>query len=181
MRTRTAIYSLAASVSAFGLTLLSGPWVPRFSFDPLNYWFAAVAAFAVPLTIGLVGYSTTGFWRRGSMFAVAVLVALPMLPYGLFAMLESGSMKDGEHLSLRFLSETSAGSIKYRLYRTDCGATCAYGLELRKEFDVLGVVKFVSSVWSSYREEPATLRLSPDGRVQVIRGEYVMHTVSDDA
>lgn len=98
-----------------------------------------------------------------------------MLPYSLFAALESSNTKDGEHLSLRLLSETQAGGATYRLYRTDCGATCAYGLELRKEVNVLGVLKLVSPIWSASREEPARLRVAPDGSVEVVRGEYVMH------
>lgn len=181
MTTRTAVYSLTGSLSAFALTLLEGPWMPRFSFDTLNYWFVAAAALAVPLSVLYLGLSLTRFRHRVLVCVLAGLVALPLLPYSLLAMLESASAQGGEHPSLELLSEASSGNSRYRLYRTDCGATCSYGLELRREIDLLGFFKIVSPLWSAYREESATLRLTPDGRVQVVRGAYVMFTAGDDA
>ncbi len=53
---------------------------------------------------------------------------------------------------------------RLRLYRSDCGATCAYGLVLRKELDTgLGIV-FVRSLWSRNRAYEGRLQMQHDGR-----------------
>lgn len=53
---------------------------------------------------------------------------------------------------------------RLRLYRSDCGATCAYGLVLRKELDTgLGIVA-VRSLWSRNRAYEGRLQMQHDGR-----------------
>jgi hypothetical protein len=81
----------------------------------------------------------------------------------------------GTRASLKPLAETQVGSAIYRLYRTDCGATCAYGLALRKEYDAPMLLKAVSTVWSAEAEDAAELRISEDGKAQVVRGNYVLY------
>jgi len=84
-------------------------------------------------------------------------------------------MEGGSDPSYRLLSEVGRPLGSYRLYQTNCGATCAYGLELRREYSALGLLSAVSPVWQAAAEDAATLRVAGDGRVQVVRGEYVLH------
>jgi hypothetical protein len=158
------------------MTLMSGPWMLRFTFDPLNYWFSGLSAWAVPASVALLGMAArTTLWRI-ALFGAAALLAIPFGLFGLVALYEAKASNGVEHPSRKRLAEVSTSSYTYRLYQTDCGATCAYGLELRKEIGVLGVMKLVSRVWASYREEPATLRVAPGDQVQVVRGDYGLHT-----
>jgi hypothetical protein len=85
--------------------------------------------------------------------------------------------QNAEDLSFRPLGEASTPKAAYRLYQTNCGATCAYGLELRREVDLPVGLRIVSPVWSAYREEPAAVRFTEQGTVEVYRGNYVLVSV----
>jgi hypothetical protein len=177
--TARAALGVAASISAFATTLISGPWVPRFTFEPLNYWFVAASALAIPASLIWLAIAIPGFWRKALAFVAASSSAIPMVPLGLISLAEANSAAAGNNLSHLRLAEISRGHTTYRLYRTDCGATCAYGLQLRKEIDALGVIKLVSTVWSVDHEKDGALRLSPTGQVEVVRGEYVLHAADE--
>lgn len=171
-----ALIAVLASAIALGLVVLPGPWLIRFSFDPLNYWFAAMAAFAVPLSVALVARAVRSVWSGALLYLAALALAIPLVPFGAIALLESNNTQDGKHLSRIPLSEVSRHGSTFRLYRTDCGATCAYGLELRREIELLGVVKLASPLWSKYREDHADLHLLADGQVTVVQGELVLYS-----
>jgi hypothetical protein len=177
--TTRASLGVAVAISAFAITLVSGPWVPRFTFEPLNYWFMAASALAIPASFTWLAIATPGFWRKALAFVAASSTAIPLVPLGFIALSEATSVAEGKNLPHLRLAEISNGRMVYRLYRTDCGATCAYGLQLRKEVDMLGVIKFVSTVWAADHETEGALRLSPTGQVEVVRGEYVVHTAAE--
>jgi len=177
--TSKAVTYVALSLVAFGVTLLPGPWLPRFTFDPLNYWFTALSAITIPASLVVLGIALHRSPLRIAVLVIAAAAAVPLIPFGLLAAYEGRRAVGAEHPSHKRLAEVSTSSYTYRLYLTNCGATCAYGLELRKEISILGFAKLVAPVWSAYREEPAELRLSPVGEVQVVRGEYVLHTENE--
>ncbi|RTE86970.1 MULTISPECIES: hypothetical protein [Gammaproteobacteria] len=54
----------------------------------------------------------------------------------------------------------------FRLYQTNCGATCDFGLLLQKEIDTPLGFRFVKEVWSMSSAYEAELLITPD-RVQV--------------
>ena len=171
---RTALL-FVGSLVAFALTLISGPIAIRFTFAPLNYWYTGLAALAVPTSAVLLAKSMASGGERSLVFTFAAILAVPLVPYGLLALSESSRMEGGSDPSYRLLSEVGRPLGSYRLYQTNCGATCAYGLELRREYSALGLLSAVSPVWQAAAEDAATLRVAGDGRVQVVRGEYVLH------
>ena len=166
---------LVCSLVAFALTLIAEPVAIRFTFAPMNYWYTGLAALAVPASALLLSKSMATSSERSLVLALAAVLAAPLVPYGLLALSESSRMEGGSDPSYRLLGEVARPSGSFRLYQTNCGATCAYGLELRREFTALGLVSVVKPVWQAAAEDPATLRVSSDGKVEVVRGEYVLH------
>jgi hypothetical protein len=179
LSTRSAAVLLIVSLLAFSLTFLPGPWVPRFTCEPLNYWFTGVSALAIPASLLTLGLALRSLWPGVALILLAVLSAVPLAPFSFFAMMAASDQADPSHSHLWKLDEASRQHYKYRLYRTDCGATCSYGLELRKEVDVIHVVKLISPVWSTDGEKSATLRFTPAGHLQVIQGERILFTHSE--
>jgi hypothetical protein len=58
------------------------------------------------------------------------------------------------------------------MYRTDCGATCSYGIVLRHEVSLIGPVRAVRNVWVGYPAESASVRLV-DAHSLTANGERV--------
>ena len=166
------VYCLAA----FALTLISDPVAIRFTFAPLNYWFAGLSALSVPASALFWAKSKPVGSNRSFALALAVVVAMPLLPYGLLALSEGARIEGASEPSYRLLSEVGRPMGSYRLYQTNCGATCSYGLELRREFSAFSFVSVVRPVWQAEAEDAATLRAAANGTVQVVRGEYVLHS-----
>jgi hypothetical protein len=156
--------------------MISVPVAIRFTFAPLNYWFAGLSALAVPASALLLARSMPVGSNRSLALTLAAVMAVPQVPYGLLALSESTRMEGGTDPSYRLLSEVGRSMGSYRLYQTNCGATCSYGLELRREFSLLGLVSAVRPVWQAAPEDAATLRAATDGSIQVVRGEYVLHS-----
>lgn len=179
MRLRLALFATAISFTAYGITWINGPWLPRFSYDPLNYWFTGLAALSVPVSLLAVGACSKRMWPGALTILAAIIIAVPLVPFGAIAIYESSNTKDEQHLSHQLLAERVAYGHLYRLYRTDCGATCSFGLELRREIEVLRYLKLVKPIWSRYQEDTATLQSSPNGELQVVRGLNILHTVKN--
>ena len=106
--------------------------------------------------------------------ALAAVLAVPCGLYALLAFVGGSAVKNNIDPSFTLLSEATVSWGTYRLYQTNCGATCAYGLLLRKEFDTPLGIKVVSRIWSAYREEPATVQVTKDKTVEVVRGSLVL-------
>ena len=70
------------------------------------------------------------------------------------------------------IDEISLGNHKYRLYRTDCGATCAFGLVLQKEFDLGIGIKTVEVVFSKYRANEGHLSLIENDKIRLEVSPY---------
>ncbi len=164
------------SLAAFALTLISVPVAIRFTFAPLNYWFTGLSALSVPASALFWAKSMPVSSNRSLALALAAVVAVPLVPYGLLALSESARMEGASDPSYRLLSEVGRPIGSYRLYQTNCGASCSYGLELRREFSALNFVSAVRPVWQAAAEDAATLRAAANGSVQVVRGEYVLHS-----
>lgn len=152
------------------------PYELRFSMPAFNYWSIAFAAVGIPLAIALIGLAIRGSFSRRLMIGLAGILALP---FGLFsgcAAMEAPELGAADS-SFELLSQVEAGEEAYRLYRTDCGATCAYGLVLRKERDWCGIVKSTTPVWSLYRADQGTIVIN-GGKLKVMRGETVLTEIA---
>lgn len=78
----------------------------------------------------------------------SILIAIPAFILGMFAFMGAqDALENGEDASLEYLKQAKSELGTYRLYRTNCGATCDYGLDLRREIDLPIGIKLVDSVW----------------------------------
>ena len=156
--------------------MLGLPYRPRFASVRANYWAVAALAAVMPVLAFLVAKSIPRTWLRRLVFVGAGVVMLPCVLISSCAVLEAPRPAEADS-SFELLSETSAGKVAYRLYRTNCGATCAYGLELREELALPFGVKLVSPKWSLYRASEGALKLEA-ASVLVVNGDDVLGKVA---
>jgi hypothetical protein len=161
---RTALKVLFLSVMAILLfEWFGGPYKVRFRFSPLNYWVYFLLCLTLPslsLILSLIAKDVRDK-AAGILFSVLITIPTSILAFGAFmeinAIYERGYPASYEYLKV---AEVEFGT--YRLYRTNCGATCAFGLDLREEIDLPIGLKLVKSVWSKYGEEDAELIANED-------------------
>lgn len=91
-------------------------------------------------------------------WAVALLAVLTPALLFLVARFETPRPSEADG-SYELVGQAQAERVSYRLYRTDCGATCSFGLELREELDLPFGVKLVMPKWSMYRAAEGTVRV----------------------
>jgi hypothetical protein len=164
----TAVIVLALMAGTFVQGYMGWPNQPRFSSPTLNYWFFAIAAIAFPALIAWLASGLTAKWSRRVQYGLACTLVLPCLLMTSCAVLEAPSIRTADG-SYEFLSEANDGSVTYRLYRTNCGATCAYGLDLRRKRDLFFGIKLVSPVWSKYQADEGNVYLE-GSKIQVRNG-----------
>ncbi len=77
---------------------------------------------------------------------------------------------NGRDRSFDLIDEKRVNDSHIRLYLTDCGATCSFGLVLRKEFDTPFGLKIVKSLWKApdTSGEDVKLQLPSDDEVDVL-------------
>ena len=168
--------ALALVLAMFMQAMLDLPYCPRFASVTANYWAVAALAAVTPVLAFLVAKSIPRTRLRRLVFIGAGIVVLPCVLISSCAVLEAPRPSETDS-SYELLSEASAGKVAYRLYRTNCGATCAYGLELRKEIALPFGVKLVSPKWSLYRASEGALKLEA-ASVLVMKGDDVLGRVA---
>lgn len=167
------------ALGAIGFNIVGWPVKVRFAEPALNYWSVVVFAALLPIFLIAVGFSARSKAVKVLCTIAAVCLLVPCGIFAFFAQIEARDIKKhGVDLSYILLSELPSGSSVMRLYRTDCGATCSYGLELRSEIDTAIGIKFVRPVWSKYRSErDAQLRAVSSQHIQVVEGRDVVSDV----
>lgn len=149
---------LLASVGFFWVDL---PLKLRAVNPAVNYAIYSLFCFLVPLSIIALGWALRRVWFRVVAIVLVVIVGLPSGFLGILAFDNALRIQRlGYDPALEFLTEVTAGDYRYRLYRTNCGATCAFGLELRKEQFLPFSVKLIRPIWSFYGAEDGKLALS---------------------
>ena len=152
--------SILALIAAMTIQSIHGlPYQLRLSSPALNYWFVVVAALSIPFLIFWIGLQLRGIWSRRLAITLAVLFTIPCLFISGCSAFIAPALNAKTDDSYQLISEGSRGSLKFRLYRSDCGATCAYAIHLREERDLFFGLKLVSPLW--FRDRTS------EGRVQV--------------
>ena len=174
---------------AIPLTLLAAALMPvvQLIFElPLQFRFGHLVTNHVAVALVMVLIPTLIFWTsvfvqykwlRRSGICVAVLLSIPCLLISGFVIFTAPKQYEIADSSFELLDEIQNGSVVYRLYRTDCGATCAYGLNLRAERGLLLGTKLVSPLWSLDRADKGTLVITGP-TVQIIDGSNVLGEIS---
>lgn len=162
-------------LAVFAQAMLDLPYRVRFANPAANYWAVAVLSIAAPCLLFIVVRTITQVWLRRMGLVATVVIALPCLAISSCAMMEAPKPSEVDG-SYELLSEAYAGPVAYRLYRTNCGATCAYGLELREERNFLPGMKLVSPKWSLYRASEGAVKVDHSS-VLVVKGGDVLGKV----
>lgn len=141
---------------------------PRFEYPPLNY--AAIIALALALP-------TILFWfaffvlSKGWRWAVVVVASLISVPICIFVLLASIVLQNvastGVDYSFEPIAEIRGEHVSHRLYRTNGGATTAFGIVLRKEIPLPLGLKLVTLVRGYYPARDATLERLPSGQARL--------------
>ena len=144
------------------------PYKVRFECSPLNYFVSSTLSFALPILALATSFTIRQRLARPTAIVLSGLLIIPFGMYGLLAiMVGYDVIERGKDFSYEYLKEAETENGIYRLYRTSCGATCEFGLDLRKEIETPIGIKFVKSVWSQYRADDAYL-VSKGGKVTIL-------------
>ena len=157
--------------------ILGLPFQVRFGHPAANHVALALVLVLIPTLIFWTAIFVQNKWLRRSGMCVAVLLTIPSLLISAFVIFTAPKQSEVVDSSYQLLSEVSNGSVVYRLYRTDCGATCAYGLSLRKERELLLGTKLVSPLWSLDRADKGNLVIT-GLTIQIVDGSNVLGVVS---
>jgi MFS family permease len=129
----------------------------------VNYLIYSLFCFLVPISIISAGLSARASrkWLFVLSLVLAIAISIPTGFLGALAFDEALRIKRlGHDPSLQLIKDVADSEYRYRLYRTNCGATCAFGLELRKERNIPFGLKIVRPVWSFYGAEDGELSIS---------------------
>lgn len=173
---RVPLICLAAVALLIAHGLSSLPLQIRFALVPLNYLSAAALALLLPVMLIWVSLRSPWRWLTATGYIASVLVTIPVLLFVMFALIGAAEVEDNLDPALTFLSQAGPGPLRYRLYRTNCGATCNYGLGLRREYDFPLGIRLVTPVWFLYPAEEGIVQLAGD-TVRVVYGSKVLGTV----
>ena len=169
---------LLVTVTAVLFYTASGmPWQPRFVYEPLNYWLPATLALSIPALVLWISLNIPRRLFRVGGIVASLLIAIPCALFAMLGWLDSKNVENNVDPSFELLSQRQVKSVYYRLYRTNCGATCAYGLVLRKEYDSILGVKVVTPMWSQYRASEGEIVLGDTSTVRVVHGSRVLVTI----
>jgi hypothetical protein len=173
---RTPLLLLAVLMAVIVHAVSGLPMQVRFTYVPLNHWLAATLALWLPVMVLWVALRLVRRTHKVAGIVVSGVVALPSLAFAVLVCLEGSHVINNVDSSFELLSEAKSESASYRLYRTNCGATCAYGLVLRREYDSPLGVKLVSPVWSLYRASEGAVQVKGSA-VRIVSGTNVLATI----
>lgn len=160
----------------FAQAMLGLPYRPRMTAPLGNYWAVAILAVLTPLLLFLVARTTQRKWIRQTCQVTVGLLAFPCLFVSGCAVLEAPRPSETDE-AYELLAEERAERVSYRLYRTNCGATCSFGLELREELDLPLGVKLVTPKWSLYRADKGTVKVEGSSII-IVNGDDVLGRVA---
>lgn len=170
-------YALPLIVLVFTVAMVlyvAGPFEYQLRFEQpaLNYWAAAGLATALPISITWLFMKIPSPKLCFIGIIVAGVIAIPAVIFAFFAIASAPKSSSIDN-SFELIGETSNHGVVYRLYRTNCGATCAYSLEVQREISTPIGLKLVTPLWSKYRESEAEIK-STANSVQVIQHSVVI-------
>ena len=145
------------------------------SSSAMNHWLVAAASVSVPFLAVYGSRALPEVWRRTLVWFALLILAVPSFLVAGCAVLVAPSFGSGDEEFQR-ISEVNSAFVSYRLYRSDCGATCAAGLVLRKEIDLFAGLMLVTPLWSEARVSEGSVSLG-ESAVRVVRGATVLGEV----
>lgn len=155
-------------VTIVTLNVIDTPVELRFKQAEYNYLFAMALGILLPLSL----LATSVLYKeRLNLWVIVPACSLLIIPCGLVAFFAYDSFvtvrDSGVDGSFEKIGELAADDTHYRLYRTNGGATTAFGLVLRKENELLAGVKSVEVLFSQYRAVDGTLSLVSEDTIEL--------------
>ncbi|MBY6213285.1 hypothetical protein KUV95_17210 [Microbulbifer agarilyticus] len=142
---------------------LGWPYKVRSSLPQLNYFAYAVLCFGLVVGLFSVAIFGKGAPIRITCMVLGIFFAAPAGLAGLFSTWEGVKVSEqGTDYSFEKIDEEKVSSFYYRLYVSDCGATCSHDLVLQKEIDLIFGIKLISKIWSKQNEQKAYLTVIND-------------------
>lgn len=125
---------------------------------------AFAATLALPWAALALAQPVLRGWRRVAHFAALAPLLLYTLPLGTCAAMDAAdTLSRGVDYSFEPRGALALGPSRVRVYRTDCGATCDFGVVIRHERPVLPGVLLVREMESWSHAGAADLAASPGG------------------
>ena len=145
----------------------------RFNSPYLNYFAVSFLLFTLPISALIESLFVKGKIYK-IIFGVCILiVAVPLYVCGgVSAFAGYEIFKDKKDPFKLQIDSVSNEMGTFRLYQTDCGATCSFGLLLQPEFDLPIGIKFTKEIWATEKET--------DGNGKIISGEHSLKIIEND-
>ncbi|MCP5326463.1 MAG: hypothetical protein H7A09_09105 [Oceanospirillaceae bacterium] len=160
----------AAVIFIIAFNWIGWPYQIRFNYPPLNGFIFALLCILFPLSMFLAAISVRNKSIKIAGAVLSIFLSLPLGFLALFACFDAKLiMEEGSDNSMQLLDQASIPSGTFRLYRTDCGATCSFGLLLRKEIDTPIGIKLVRTEWSIYKQSEAGLEVV-ENSLRIVNG-----------
>lgn len=160
------ITSLIVIISV--LNIFDLPIEFRFEDPAYNYSFVMSLCVALPLSIFLTAFTLNK--RANTILAVAasILLSGPSFVVYFFASSDYESIREhGIDQSFEKINEVMVNDARYRLYRTNGGATTSFGLVLRRETELIKGVNMVRIMFSKYDASEGVLRILDEHRMEL--------------
>lgn len=119
--------------------------------------FTIGVAVALPASLFWLGACASRKPLRVLLLCAGVLLAVPCAAVLVFSLSALPSAGDDDP-AFTLISQLEDDGSTFRLYRSDCGATCSFDLMLRREADLPLGLKLSTSLWSRPREGEGALR-----------------------
>lgn len=140
----------------------------RFKEPRFNYLFVIILCFLLPSTIS---FSAMTFKSEGKKFIGMTLSFFLVFPCFLVFLFAFSTLKNLNEIdidsSFEFKREVRVKDAVYRLYRTNGGATTAFGLVLREEKNFIKGIKTVKVLFNKYRASESTLTVLGDHAIEM--------------
>ena len=166
---KKAIFSITLLVVVIAaLNMADLPKELRFEEIKYNYLFVMVLCILLPLSLILTSLNLKERANRYGCLAVSLLLTLPASFLYMVVSIDYDRLSRGG-VDGRFerIDEIEVGESKYRLYRTNGGATTAFGLVLRKESAISEHINLVEVIFSKYQAAESTLRLIDENSIEL--------------
>ena len=160
------ITSLIVIISV--LNIFDLPIEFRFEDPAYNYLFVMSLCVALPLSIFFTAFTLNK--RANTILAVAasILLSGPSFVVYFFASSDYESIRThGIDQSFEKINEVMVDDARYRLYRTNGGATTSFGLVLRRETALIKGVNMVRIMFSKYDASEGVLRILDEHRMEL--------------
>lgn len=174
---------VATAIAVAGIVYGLGHWPIKVSFQhpALNNIVLTVLVFSIPFLFMALAWVTRRRLIKASLILLGIASLFPAIPIGFIAAIEAidilESGKGGG--SFEKISELPQGSRMLRLYVSNCGATCDYGLVLQEELEIPIGIKFSRKIWSTYHtSDKATMQRLSDGKIRVTQEDGATNEIS---